>query len=317
MKEIKIFGMPNSEILTKRVADYLKIPVSEIYQINFSDGEMMLKPSETVRNKSVYIICNTSKNDSILQLLIFIDAVKRASAKKITIVNSYYGYSRQDRKANKREPITAKLIANLIETAGANKLISVDLHNPSIQGFFNIPVDDLKWTYMLANYLKKEEMKCTVVSPDHGGAVRARILAELLSNNIQIAIVDKRRTNPNKSEILNVLGDVNGKNVVIIDDIIDTGGTILKAAERLKKDGAKKVYIAATHGLFSKSFKEFNDAKYIDKILLSDSIYNEELIKNPKVEIISLAPLLADVIRVSEESKSISEIYKKYKNDKL
>ncbi|MDK2819696.1 MAG: ribose-phosphate diphosphokinase [Mycoplasmataceae bacterium] len=311
---IKLFGMPNSQILAKSVSKISGIKLLEIKKTTFSDGEMILNSPETVRNANVFIICNTSSSESILELLLFVDSIKRASAGNITIINSYYGYSRQDRKAKQREPIGARLMANILETAGANKLITVDLHNPSIQGFFNIPVDDLRWSISLASYLQNDEnMKFSIVSPDHGGAVRARILAELVSHSVKIAIVDKRRTGPNKSEILGILGKVSGKNIIIIDDIIDTGNTILKAAAALKKEGAKKIYIAATHGLFTKSFESFEKSDIIDKVLVSDSVENVYAINSKKLVIISLAPFISDVIKASIRSKSISQLYEKIK----
>lgn len=316
MKNVLLFGMPNSETLSNKIASLLKIKITKIDRTVFSDGELLLKSSKTVRNRSVYIICNTSTNVSIIELLIFIDSIKRASAGKITVICSYYGYSRQDRKSNKRDPITCKLMANLFRTAGVDKMITVDLHNPSIQGFFDMPVDDLKWAYSLAKRLRKEKLKYTVVSPDHGGAVRARKLAELLSHSIKIAIVDKRRVKPNQSEIMNILGDVKNKNVVIIDDIIDTGGTILNAAKRLKEEGAKKIFIAATHAIFSKSFEAFEKSEFIDKVFLSDSIENKSLVSE-KIEFISLSPLLSKVIKANEKSESISKIYEDFTQNEL
>ena len=229
---------------------------------------MLVTSSETIRNTKVYVICNLFSHDSIIELLLFIDSLKRASAGNIVVISTYMSYSRQDRKASQREPIGAKLIARLLETSGVNKLITFDLHNPSIQGFYDIPVDDLRWMYPLTKSLLKEEkkMKFTIVSPDHGGAVRARRLAELITKEIKIAIVDKRRTGPNVSEIVGLLGDVKDKNCIIYDDIIDTGGTIIKAANYLKEKGAKKIYIAATHGLFSKGFDIFEKAESVDLV---------------------------------------------------
>ena len=323
---IKLFGMSNSEKLAKKVSKILELALVPIEKTTFSDGEMILHSEETVRNANVFIVCNTSSPESIIELLLFVDSVKRASAKHITVINSYYGYSRQDRKAKQREPIGARLMANILEVAGVNKLITVDLHNPSIQGFFNIPVDDLRWSISLAGYLTKTDdqnkaikkaMKFTIVSPDHGGAVRARILAELISNTVKIAIVDKRRVGPNQSEVLGILGSVSGKNIIIIDDILDTGNTILKAAAALKKEGAKKIYIAATHGLFTKSFDAFDKSEFIDKVLVSDSIQSVHDIKSPKLAIISLAPFISAVIRASINSESISRIYKKIKENDL
>ncbi len=319
---VKLFGMSNSEGLAKSVSEFSGIKLVDVEKTTFADGEMILHSVETVRNANVFIICNTSTSESIIELLLFVDSVKRASARHITVINSYYGYSRQDRKAKQREPIGARLMANILEVAGVNKLITVDLHNPSIQGFFNIPVDDLRWSISLASYLSEiseqnNTMKFTIVSPDHGGAVRARVLAELISNSVKIAIVDKRRVGPNQSEILGILGNVSGKNIIIIDDIIDTGNTILKAAKALKKEGAKKIYIAATHGLFTKSFDLFDECEIIDKVLVSDSIESVKNIKSPKLAVISLAPFISEVIAASIESKSISRIYEKIKENVL
>lgn len=314
MNNIKLFGMPNSEILARKVSEISKIKLTKVKKTSFSDGEIIIHSTETVRNAHVFIICNTSSSESIIEILLFIDSVKRASAKEIIVINSYFGYSRQDRKSKQREPIGARLMANIFETAGVKKLITVDLHNPSIQGFFNIPVDDLRWSISLASHLKKnDDMKFSIVSPDHGGAVRARVLAELISHTVRIAIVDKRRTGPNTSEIMGILGNVKGKNIIIIDDIIDTGNTILKAAEALKNEGAEKIYIAATHGLFTKSFQPFEESEFIDKVLISDSIEKVHNIQSSKLVIISLAPFIADVIKAYIESQSISQIYQKIK----
>ncbi|WP_334199145.1 ribose-phosphate diphosphokinase [Mycoplasma struthionis] len=243
-ENVIVFGMNNSLELAKEIGSVLKTEVSEVGQITFKDGEDLLYSYDTVRNKTVFIICNTSSpvNDNYMKLFIFVDSLKRASAKRIICVMTYYGYSRQDRKVQGRQPITARLMADLLERSGVDKVIAIDLHNPSIQGFFNIPVDDLRGHFIFLKELKNRDEKFTIVSPDHGGAVRARQLSELLNNEEEIAIIDKRRTAPNVSEIVSVLGNVKDKNVVIYDDIIDTGGTILHAAEALKKQGAKKNY---------------------------------------------------------------------------
>ncbi len=310
-KNVKLFAMENSKILGERVSKLLKTPLLKVKKTTFADGEMLVQSETTVRNNDVFIIASTSKpvNEHIMELLIFIDSLKRGSAKSITVVLSYYGYSRQDRKAKGRQPITAKLVANMIEAAGVTKLIAVDLHNPSIQGFFDVPVDDLKGQYAFAELIKKEG-KFSVVSPDHGGAVRARGLAEILSNDIQVAIVDKRRTGPNQSEIVGVLGKVKDKNCVIIDDMIDTGGTIIKAAKELKKQGAKRIIIAATHGLFSKGFDAFENCKEIDKVFITDSVegvFNFK--KASKLKIASLDHLISRTITATFEGTSISKVY--------
>lgn len=306
-----LFGLENQRELAQKVANKLKIKVSNISKTIFSDGEMLVKSSETVRNKKVYVICSLCSHDSIIELLLFIDSLKRASAGNIVVISTYMSYSRQDRKASQREPIGAKLIARLLETSGVNKLITFDLHNPSIQGFYDIPVDDLRWMYPLTQSLLKEEkkMKFTIVSPDHGGAVRARRLAELITKEIKIAIVDKRRTGPNVSEIVGLLGDVKDKNCIIYDDIIDTGGTIIKAANYLKEKGAKKIYIAATHGLFSKGFDIFEKAESVDLVCVSDSIPTVKNIKSKKLKIISLENMISKAIDVDWNSESMSRLF--------
>ena len=306
-----LFGLENQRELAQKVANNLKIKVTNISKTVFSDGEMLVKSSETVRNKKVYVICSLCSHDSIIELLLFIDSLKRASAGSIVVISTYMSYSRQDRKASQREPIGAKLIARLLETSGVNKLITFDLHNPSIQGFYDIPVDDLRWMYPLTQSLLKEEkkMKFTIVSPDHGGAVRARRLAELITKEIKIAIVDKRRTGPNVSEIVGLLGDVKDKNCIIYDDIIDTGGTIIKAANYLKEKGAKKIYIAATHGLFSKGFDIFEKAESVDLVCVSDSIPTVKNIKSKKLKIISLENMISKAIDVDWNSESMSRLF--------
>ncbi len=311
---IVIFGMDNSEKLTAEIGKFLKRDVLPVQKIVFADGENLVYSDTTVRNKTVFVICNTSKpvNDNLMSLLIFIDSLKRASAKRIICVMTYYGYARQDRKASGRQPITAKLVADLLETAGVDKVITIDLHNPSIQGFFDIPVDDLRGQFIFSNELRNRTDKFVIVSPDHGGAVRARQLSELLKNDEQIAIIDKRRTGPNVSEIMGVLGNVENKNVVIYDDIIDTGGTIIHAAETLKKQGAKKVIIAATHGLFSRGFEMFENNPIIDEVIITNSIDHSYLSKFSKIKELSMAKFLGLVIQANINNSSIAEIYDAY-----
>ncbi|WP_373437622.1 ribose-phosphate pyrophosphokinase [Metamycoplasma equirhinis] len=311
---IVIFGMDNSEKLTAEIGKFLKRDVLPVQKIVFADGENLVYSDTTVRNKTVFVICNTSKpvNDNLMSLLIFIDSLKRASAKRIICVMTYYGYARQDRKASGRQPITAKLVADLLETAGVNKVITIDLHNPSIQGFFDIPVADLRGQFIFSNELRNRTDKFVIVSPDHGGAVRARQLSELLKSDEQIAIIDKRRTGPNVSEIMGVLGNVENKNVVIYDDIIDTGGTIIHAAETLKKQGAKKVIIAATHGLFSRGFEMFENNPIIDEVIITNSIDHSYLSKFSKIKELSMAKFLGLVIQANINNSSIAEIYDAY-----
>lgn len=306
----KLFAMPNVFDLGKKISAELRLPLSEIEHTLFADGESIFSAKETVRNKNVFIIASNSMpvNESIMHLLLFVDSLKRASAKTITVALSYYGYARQDRKVSGRQPIGAKLVADLLERAGVTKIITVDLHNASIQGFFNIPVDDMKGQYVLAPEIKKAG-KFTIASPDHGGAVRARVLAELIANTIEIAIVDKRRVGVNKAETMGVLGNVKGKNVVILDDMIDTGGTIIKGANAIKKAGAKTIIVAATHGLFTKGFSRFDECKEIDKVIVTDSIPSIHKIKSKKLIIVSIANLFAETIRATAMSRSTTLIY--------
>ncbi|TCG11548.1 ribose-phosphate pyrophosphokinase [Mycoplasma marinum] len=313
--DVRLFAMENSEELGGRISKIIGTDLSKIAKTVFSDGEVLVQAIDTVRNKDVFVIASTSTpvNDNIMELLLFIDSLKRASARRITVVNTYYGYARQDRKAKGRQPIGAKLFADLLETAGVDKIIGVDLHNPSIQGFFNVPVDDLKGQFVFAPEIKKLS-KFSVVSPDHGGAVRARVLAELVADTVQVAIVDKRRTGPNESVISGVLGDVEGKNCVIIDDMIDTGGTIIKAAEELKRQGAKKILIAATHGIFSKGFQHFEESDAIEHVLITDSIASVNKIKSKKLKVVSLDKFLANIIQATIGGTSVSSIYEEIQN---
>ncbi|WP_426461262.1 ribose-phosphate pyrophosphokinase [Mycoplasma hafezii] len=313
-----LFGMHNSLKLAEQVSKIVGIPLSEVQRTVYADGEVMMVSEPTVRDKDVFIIASTSRpvNNNIMELLLFIDSLKRASARSINVCLSYYGYARQDRKASGRQPIGAKLVADLLQTAGVTKVICVDLHNPSIQGFFNIPVDDLKGQYPIAKELKKLGEKFTVVSPDHGGTVRARKLAELIADTVQICIIDKRRTGVNQAEVMGLLGDINNKNAVIIDDIIDTGGTILKAVDTLKANGAKKIIVAATHGIFTKGFEMFQDNPNVDKVIITDSIDNYELAeKFSKLQIVSLGEFLGKVVDASLTGGSISSVYKDLKDE--
>ncbi|WP_438341444.1 ribose-phosphate pyrophosphokinase [Mycoplasma sp. 3341] len=316
-KDSIIFGMDNSWELAQEIGQILNIEVQKPKKTVFSDGERMISSEITVRNLNTYVICNTGSpvNDNYMDILIFIDSLKRASAKTINVVMTYYGYARQDRKVDGRQPISAKLMADLLQTAGVTKLITVDLHNSSIQGFFDIALDDLKGQLIFAEELRKREHKFTVTSPDHGGAVRARQLSEIISHDVQIAIVDKRRTAPNVSEVMGVLGDVNNKNVVIIDDIIDTGGTIIKAAHVLRENGAKQVIVAATHGIFSKGFEMFENDDVISEVIITNSLATEHLKKFKKIKILSLGFLLAHVIKSNIERKSITGIYNAFKTE--
>ncbi len=250
--KVKIFALSSNKKLAKEIADYVGIPLSESEVTHFADGEININIPETVRGHKVFVIQSTCDpvNEHIMELLIMMDALKRASAREINVVIPYYGYSRQDRKAKARQPISAKLVADLLQVAGATRVICMDLHAPQIQGFFDIPIDNFRSLPIIARYLKKKNLPdLVVVSPDHGGVTRARALADTLSTTI--AIIDKTRPEPNVAEVMNIIGKVRGKNCIMIDDMIDTGGSISAASAALKEAGAKDIYACCTHPLLS------------------------------------------------------------------
>lgn len=300
-------GNANRELVRKICAE-IGIEMAEVEVTHFSDGEINVSISETVRGCDVFIIQPTCTpvNDNLMETLILIDAVKRASAGRINAVIPYYGYARQDRKTKAREPITAKLVADLITTAGADRVITLDLHAGQIQGYFDIPVDHLSAIPILANYFKEFIDKDTViVSPDLGGVTRARTFANIL--DLPIAIIEKRRPKANVSEVMNVIGDIEGKNVILVDDIIDTAGTICKAASVLKNFGAKKVYGCATHGVLSGPAIERIIESELETFVITDTIPLN--IDVEKIKIVSVAPLLAKAITRVNSNESISIIF--------
>src|SRR5690606_36616909 len=250
--KLKIFSLNSNNPLAKEIADEMGLELGKSSVKHFSDGEIQINIEESIRGCDVFIVQSTSQpvNDHLMELLIMIDAVKRASAKTVNVVIPYYGYARQDRKAKAREPITAKLVANLLETAGATRVLTLDLHATQIQGFFDIPVDQLTGVPILADYVKQKQLQdIVIVSPEHGGVIRARKLADRL--RVPIAIIDKRRPRPNVAEVMNIVGNVQGKTAIIIDDIIDTAGTVTLAANALMEQGAKEVYACCSHPVLS------------------------------------------------------------------
>ncbi len=302
--------------LAKEISSYLKVPLTPVKIKRFNDGETYVHIEKSVRGSNVFIIQPTSPpvNDKLIELLLIVDACKRASAKEINAVIPYYGYSRQDRKNIPREPISAKLVANLIETAGVDRVITFDLHVDQIQGFFNIPTDNLEAVSLIAGYLLEKKLKdVVVVSPDVGGARRARRLANILNANI--AIIDKRRPEHGVAEIMNVIGDVKDKNAIITDDIIDTAGTITNAAKTLKEKGAKEIYIAATHALFSGSAVERLKDDLIKEVIVTNTIDIPKEKRFDRLKVISLAKLLADSITKVYEGTPMGvlfdDLYKK------
>lgn len=316
---IKLFALNSNKPLAQKIAERVGVPLGKSSVQRFSDGEIQINIDESVRGKDVYLIQSTSApvNDNLMELLIMIDAVKRASARSINIVMPYYGYARQDRKTRAREPITAKLVANMLEKAGATRVLSLDLHAPQIQGFFDIPVDNLMGAPLLADYFLRNglEENAVVVSPDHGGVTRARKLAEFLK--APIAIVDKRRPRANVAEVMNIIGDVKGKRAIIIDDMIDTAGTITLAAQALIDAGATEVYASATHAVLSgPAVKRLNDS-VIKKLVLTDSINQPEEKKLDKMVLVSVGPLMGDAIKLIQENKPVSPLFNtRYQEEK-
>ncbi len=307
-----ITGNSNQE-LAQEVCNHLGIELDDTKVNHFMDGEINLNIVESTRGADVFIIQPTSNpvNDNLMELLIIIDALKRASAGRINAVIPYYGYARQDRKTKAREPITAKLVADLLTVAGADRVVTMDLHAGQIQGYFNIPVDHLSALEKLAKYFQsiKEnaEGDFVVVSPDLGGVTRTRKFANYLG--LPIAIIEKLRPRPNENEVMNIIGDIEGKNVIMVDDIIDTGGTITKAAEALVKRGAKKVYGAATHGVLSGPAVERIENSVIEEFVITNTIKLGEEKKSSKIKVVSVADLIAEAISRIHEDESISVIF--------
>lgn len=308
--KLKIFSGNSNPQLAKEIAEHIGLPLGNADFRNFSDGEIRIDLKESVRGADCFLIQSTCYpvNDNLMEILVMVDALKRASAKSINVVIPYYGYARQDRKARARDPITAKLVANLLETAGANRVIVMDLHATQIQGFFDIPVDHLLGVPILAKYfLSKQLEDVVVVSPDHGGVTRARKLAERLS--APIAIIDKRRPEPNVAEVMNIVGNIEGKTCVLIDDIIDTAGTICIAANALVENGAKEVYACCTHPVLSGPAMERISNSKIKELVVTNTIPIPEEKMIDKIKVLSVAPLIGEaIIRVHEEL-SVSKLF--------
>ena len=308
---LKVFSLNSNLPLAREIAKFIGVELGKCSVTRFSDGEIQINIEESIRGGDVYVIQSTSQpvNENIMELLIMIDALKRASAKTINIVMPYYGYARQDRKARAREPITAKLVATLLETAGATRVICLDLHAPQIQGFFDIPIDHLMGVPILADYFKSKELNgdIVIVSPDHGGVTRARKMAERLK--APIAIIDKRRPKPNVAEVMNIVGNIEGKIAILIDDIIDTAGTITLAANALVENGAKEVYACCTHPVLSGPAIERIQNSKIKELVITNSIALPEEKNIEKIIHLSVAPLLGEaIIRVHEE-QSVSTLF--------
>ncbi|MDI3548665.1 MAG: ribose-phosphate pyrophosphokinae [Halanaerobiales bacterium] len=309
-EKLKIFAGNAHPELAKEICNYLGTELVSAEISRFEDGEIGVRIDETVRGADVFVIQPTSPpvNDNLMELLVMIDALRRASARRITAVVPYYGYARQDRKSRPRDPITAKLVANIITTAGARRLLSIDLHAPQIQGFFDIPVDNLYAAPIMIDYFKNKGIdNLTAVSPDVGAVKRVRSLAESL--NIPLAIIDKRRPKANVAEVQNVIGDVKGRNVILFDDIIDTAGTITEAAKVLKEKGATNVYACGTHGLFSgPAVKRLKEAP-IKEIVVTNTIPQRDDLGLDNLKVLSVAPLLGEAIDRIFKDLSVSVLF--------
>ena len=308
--DYRIFSGNSHPELAEEIASIMGKPLGRATVTRFSDGEVSVNVWESVRGRDVYIIQSTCDpvNDNLVELLIMIDAMKRASAGRVNAVIPYYGYARQDRKAKARDPITAKLVANMLMASGADRVVTMDLHAAQIQGYFDIPVDHLVGMPLLARYFKEKNLEdVVVVSPDHGSVTRARNLAQYL--NVPIAIVDKRRPEPNKSEIMNIIGNIEDKNCIILDDMIDTAGTICNAANAIKEMGAKNVYACATHAVLSGPAIERLEASAIKELVLLNTIPVPEEKRIEKMVSRSVAPLFAEAITRIFTNDSISKLF--------
>ncbi len=309
---MKIVSGNSNLLLSKSIANYLKVPLVKASIKKFPDKEIFVEIQENVRGEDVFVIQSTSipANDHVMELLIIIDALKRGSAKKISAIMPYYGYARQDRKSGPRTPISAKLVANLISVAGANRALMVDLHAGQIQGFFDIPTDNLFAAPVFINDIKNkfDSKKSIIVSPDVGGVVRARAIAKRV--DMDLAIIDKRREKAGISEVMNIIGDVRDKHCILIDDICDTAGTLTNAALALKQKGAKGVFAYITHGVLSGPAIERINNSPIDKMIITDSILaNENVISCTKVEQLTIATLIGEAINRISDNRSVSSLF--------
>ena len=315
MDELRLFsGLANRE-LSERISAHLGVPLGKMTVSSFSDGEISVKIDESARGQDIFLIQPTCRpiNDNLVQLLIMVDAFRRASARRITVVMPYYGYARQDKKVKPREPITARMIANIITNAGANRVLTLDLHAGQIQGFFDIPVDHLTAGPLIADEILRLGLRTddtVVVSPDVGGVTRARALAERIDT--PIAIIAKRRPAANQVEIMEIIGDIQGKVCLMIDDMIDTGGSIVQGAEKLIQRGAREVHACCTHGVLSGEAIPRIQASVLSSLLTTDSIPLPDDLNAPKIRVISVAPLLADAIDRIHRGDSVSVLFQRF-----
>jgi ribose-phosphate pyrophosphokinase len=311
LNELKLISGNSNIPLAKEICDHLGVALGATTVSAFSDGEILVRIEENVRGMDLFVVqsCSDPVNKNIMELLIMIDALKRSSARRITAVSPYYGYARQDRKDQPRVPVTAKLVADLITTAGADKVLTMDLHAGQIQGFFNIPVDHLYATPVILNYLRSMDLKdLVVVSPDAGGVERARAFAKRLNANL--AIIDKRREGPNQAKIMNIIGDVDNRDVLLLDDMIDTAGTIAQGAQACADKGARRVLAGCSHAVLSgPALQRLNDS-VIDQVIVTNTIPmagKDQVCK--KIRVLSVAPLLGEAIRRIHNEESVSSLF--------
>jgi len=311
MDKLAIFSGNAHLGLAKNICRYLKVKLSDAFAGRFSEGEIRVKINENVRGKDVFVVQPTCppNNDNLMELLIMIDALKRSSAQRITAVIPYFGYARQDRKDQPRVPITAKLVANLLTVAGANRILTMDLHAGQIQGFFDIPVDHLFAIGVFIDYISKLKLEDLVmVSPDVGGIKMARAYAKRLSAGL--AIIDKRRDSPEKTEVMHILGEVEGKNTIIVDDLISTGSSLMEAIAALKKAKTKSIRAAITHGVLSgPAMERVSNCKDLEGLLISDSIPLDNHKKHPQIKVLSVANLLGEAIKRIHNEESVSSLF--------
>ncbi len=311
--QITIFALSASQQLAEDIAGILGTEVGKSKVHHFADGEILVEIGESVRGKDVFIVQSTCNpvTENLMEILVLCDALKRASARQITAVIPYFGYARQDRKAKPRQPITSKLVADLLTTAGVDRVVTIDLHARQIQGFFDIPVDEMQALPLICKYFKEQNLEdLCVVSPDHGGATRARQMSEFF--DCPIAIIDKRRPKPNVAEVMGIIGDVEGKNCILIDDMIDTAGTITAGVDMLKKKGAKDVYIACSHGVLSGPAIDRLKSCDAKEIVITDTIPFPKEKQFDRMKVVTVADLLAHTIDNIENNLPVSDVVKRY-----
>lgn len=310
-KKVKLFALSSNRPLAEEISKASGVELSTVEVVKFADGEISVNIEESVRGNDVFVVQSTSSpaNEHLMELLILADALKRASAKTLSVIMPYYGYSRQDRKSKSRQPITAKLVADILQVAGIDRIVAIDLHAAQVQGFFDIPIDNFPAAPLLANYFchTKKLKNVVVVSPDHGGVTRARKFARFF--DAPLAIIDKRRPEPNKAIVQNIIGDVDGKIAIMIDDIIDTGGTLIAGAEALLERGATKVYAAATHPVFSSGALDRLQNSILEEVVVTNTIKIDKQEHHTKIKQLSIGSLLGQSILHIVKDEPISQIF--------